>query len=65
MKGSKDGKVLLLVLDQPNTSHREGSHIIGTELELTATTVPGLHRELISVDEHYVNGFNILLKQPG
>ena len=70
MKGNKDGNILILVLDQPNDkqSHGEGSHnanAMGTKLELTATTVSGLHRELISVDEHYVNGFNILLKQPG
>jgi hypothetical protein len=28
------------------------------------TTIPKLHRELFSVDQYYINGFNILLKQP-
>ncbi len=65
MRGSKDGKLSMLVVTNAN---QDISDIIlepNARLEVNATTVKNLHRELISIDEHYVDGkFNILLKQP-
>ena len=65
MKGSKDGKLSMIVVSGCNTKHVEDIILEPkARLEVSATTVNNLHRELISVDEHYLNGFNILMKQP-
>ena len=65
MKGSKDGKLSMLVVTGANESNRDIILEPKARLEVNATTVKNLHRELISIDEHYVDGkFNILLKQP-
>ena len=55
MQGSKDGTLRILAL---------GPIKPAPQLQPEVTTVPKLHRELFSVDQYYINGFNILLKQP-
>ena len=65
MRGSKDGKLLMLVV----TGAKEHTSYLILEplarLESSITSVKNLHRELLPIDEHYVDGkLNILLKQP-
>ena len=55
MHGSKDGRLRILAL---------GPIKPAPELNPEVTTVQKLHRELFSVDEYYIDGFNILLKRP-
>ena len=55
MHGSKDGTLHMLVLGPTKPSP-----IISAKV----TTVRNLHRELFSVDGYFLDGFNILLKQP-
>ena len=58
MKGSKDGTMHMLVLGPGKVVANK------TPLQCQATTVPLLERDLFSIDQHYVDGFNILFKQP-
>ena len=63
MKGSKDGKLSMLVVTGANESNRDIILEPKARLEVNATTVKNLHRELISIDGHYVDGkLNIKLK---
>ena len=55
MPGSKDGILHMLILGPVKPSP-----IISPKV----TTVRNLHRELFSVDGYFLDGFNILLKQP-
>jgi site-specific DNA-cytosine methylase len=57
MQGSKDGILHMLVLGPIKQPKQP---IISPKV----TTVPNLHRELFSVDGYFLDGFNILLKQP-
>ena len=51
------------VVTSANESNRDIILEPKDRLEVNAKTVKNLHRELISIDEHYVDGkFNILLK---
>ena len=54
INGSKDGWLQTMVLGPERAA-----------LNIEATTVPRLHRELLSVDPFFKNGFNIIFKQPG
>ena len=56
INGSKDGKLAMLTIGKP----ADTSNI----LKSSVTTVNGLHRELLSIDEHFLYGINILLKCP-
>ena len=58
MMGSKDGVLRALAFGA------EGVSSGGTNLSINCSTTKTLHRELLSVDEFYDDGFNILLKQP-
>ena len=65
MRGSRDGKVSLLCMTKSQKDDNVRSTEDESKIELKATTVKNLHRELISFDEHYIDGkFNLLLKQP-
>jgi len=58
MMGSKDGVLRALAFGA------EGVISGGNKLNINCSTTKTLHRELLSVDEFYDDGFNILLKQP-
>ena len=58
MLGSKDGVLRALVFGAEGVSSK------GTKININCSTTKALHRELLSVDDFYDDGFNILLKQP-
>ena len=55
MQGPKDGTLRFLALGPINPT---------PQLQPEVTTFPKLHRGLFSIDQYYINGFNILLNQP-
>jgi site-specific DNA-cytosine methylase len=64
MQGSKDGKLSMMVVTNPQSHDRQPILEPKARLDVSVTTVKNLHKELISIDEHYIDGFNILFKQP-